>query len=156
MSMCFVALIFISCASTPVQWQQNDIEVLKRAEELVKARYHQDFGKIWDLATPWLKQVFPRVTSKEIFIEKVESLRQIIKITDYDSPRIVVIGEKHAITQVEITYEFREEGQTYTKIICERTLWLKFPDEWYWHDFGYPDDYMPSAGVIEWLTQKLR
>lgn len=150
-----LAVFAASCAGTSAQKQQDDIAVLERAEELVGTMYRRDFGKAWDMMTPWLRQELSREVSKEGYVATLSKFFEQIKITDYDSSKLIVIGEKHAITQAEITHEFRERDETRT-VNCERTLWLKFPDKWYWQDTALSCDYMLSAEEVERLTRNLR
>lgn len=156
---CLVAAISISCASAPIQRQHNDNvkkEVLERAKELVDAMSHRDFGKVWDMATPWLKQELSQGGSREGYVKWVSKFFEHVKVTDFDSLKLVVLDEKYAITQAEITYEFREGDQALILIKCERTIWLKLPDEWYWADTALACDHVPDANRIESLTKEVR
>ncbi len=154
---CLVTVISISCASAPIQRQQNeDTKVLVRAKELIDAMSHRDFGKVWDMATPWHRQELSHDGSREGYVKWVSKFFEHVKVTDYGSLKLVVLGEKHAITQMEMTYEFREGDQVLSLIKCERTIWLKSPDEWYWTYTALSCDYMPDANMIESLTKEVR
>src|SRR3989344_7762184 len=142
--MCCVAIVSVSSVNLLAQGQQNEIKVLERAEELVGAMYRGDAGKVWDMMTPWMRVEVSRRTSREEYVKTIAKLFEKIKITDYDSSKLVVIGEKYAITETQISYEFREGNQVRKEIGCERTLWLKFPEGWYWRETNLVCDYMPS------------
>ena len=148
----------MSCSKeAPRPSQQDEIAVLDKAEELVGALYKEDFGKVWDMMTPWNKHDATRAgITREMYAGKVENYFTYIKMTDYDSSKLITIGDKYAITQANTTYEFAEGGQTQTRAGCERTLWLKFPEGWFWHQTSLLCEYMPSAEEIERLTANLR
>src|SRR3989338_722419 len=154
--MCCVAIVSVSSSSLLAQGQQNEIKVLERAEELVGAMYHGDAGKVWDVMTPWTRAEVSRRISREEYIKTIAKLFEQIKITNYDSSRLVFIGEKYAVTQAQIAYEFREGNQVRQETSCERTLWLKFPEGWYWQKTNLVCDYMPSANEIKRLTKNLK
>ena len=155
--MCLVAAISLSCASVPIQRQENeDVQVLIRAEELVGSMYHNDFGKVWDMATPWLRQELSQDGSREGFIKWISKFFEHVKVADYDSSKLIVLDEKYAVTQAEITYEFKARDQALILIKCERIFWLKLSDAWYWQESAMPCDHMPNAEEIERLTHDLR
>ena len=161
-----LALVAASCsreaAPTSIDYtpqQKNELAVLDKAEELVGAMYRQDFGKVWDMMTPWNKHDATREgVTREVYAGKVGNFMDTgqIRMTDYDSSEIVVIGDKYAITQAELTYQFTEGGQTQSMTDCERTLWLEFPEGWFWHQTSLVCEYMPSAEEIERLTRNLK
>lgn len=155
--MCLIVAISISCASAPVQRQENnDIQVLIRAEELIGAMHHSDFGKVWDMATPWHRQELSQDDSREGYVKWASKFFEHVKVADYDSSKLIVLDEKYAVTQAEITYEFKARDQALILIKCERTLWLKFSNGWYWQESAMPCDYMPNVKEIERLTSDLR
>lgn len=153
-----LAVIVASCADTSAQKQQEEeIAVLERAEELVGAEYHQDFGKWWDMMI--LSSRNSRMSgadTREEFIQQRKSEFENFRITDYDSSKLIAIGNKYAVTQAAMSYEVREEGRIRSIDGCDRTIWLELPDGWYWHETGRDCGYMPTAQEIENLTRNLR
>ena len=169
-----LVVIKASCAGTPTQTrQENEIAVLERAEEFIGALYHQDFGKWWDMMMPTARnREVSGADSREEYAQVWKKASEHIKMTDYDSAKIVAMGDKYAVTQAEVSYDIDRGGQMEHVKDCEKTIWLKIPTEflgrlkhgqettprggWYWQQTGFDCDYMPSAQEIEQLTRNLK
>lgn len=152
-----LAAIAASCAGTPAQKQQDEIAVLDRAEEFVGALYHNDFGKWWDMMVPADKNFqISGADNREDYIKVWRKASEHITIVDYDSARIVVIGDRYAVTQSYVAYDVQEGDQKRSVKGCEKTIWLKLTEGWYWHKTGLDCDYLPSAQELEQLTRNLR
>jgi hypothetical protein len=148
-----LAVIAASCAKAP---DREEVVVLGKAEELSAAMYRKDFGKVWDLMSPWNKHDAARDgLTREIFAGKLGSSHG-VRITDYDSSALIAIGNKYAITQAEVTYELTEGDKVQTLSECERTIWLQFPEGWFWQQTGLLCTYTPDAEEIERLTRNLK
>jgi len=153
-----LVVIKASCAGTPTQTrQENEIAVLERAEEFIGALYHQDFGKWWDMMMPTARnREVSGADSREEYAQVWKKASEHIKMTDYDSAKIVAMGDKYAVTQAEVSYDIDRGGQMEHVKDCEKTIWLKIPGGWYWQQTGFDCDYMPSAQEIEQLTRNLK
>ena len=146
-----------SCSTVPAQRRQDEIAVLGRAEEFVGALYHNDFGKWWDMMVPADKNFqISGADNREDYIKVWRKASEHITIVDYDSARIVAIGDRYAVTQSYVAYDVQEGDQKRSVKGCEKTIWLKLSVGWYWHKTGLDCDYLPSTQELEGLTRDLR
>ena len=151
-------IISVSCTREALSpRQQDEIAVLNKAKEFFGAVSRRDFGRVWDMSTPLNKDdALKAGVTRDAYAEKMGKFTWDITLTDADSLKLVIVGQKYAITQADVTYEITEDSKARSTMYCERIFWLKFPEGWYWHQIGMTCDYMPGADEIERLTSELR
>lgn len=147
-----------SCSGvSPETRQEDEIAILQRADEFVGALYRNDFGKWWDMMVPTEKTLqISGADNREDYIKVWRKASEHITIVDYDSARIVAIGERYAVTQSQVDYDVQEGNEKRSVNDCEKTIWLKLQDGWYWHKTGLDCDYLPSAEELQRLTRDLK
>lgn len=150
-SLCLVAGISTSCASAIVNKQnKNEAVILERAKKLELAFVSGDVDTIWEMSAPTIKEN----NSKD---EYNRFLSTFLKGADYSSskPVLIVLGEKYAITQNQSTFTVKSnKKEIFT--LCRRTMWFKYPDNWYWDSNSRTCDYMLSDEEIRSLTDHLK
>ena len=147
-----------SCVIHLTEKTTEDYQVLIQARNFNEACYEKNYSRIWDLASPWLRRELGESGgTRESYVYELDRFFQGSKITHFVGPQLMIFGEKYAVTQAEITLNFREENKREVRLtICERTLWLKFSEGWYWHKANLHCAYSPTKDEIKHLTRNLR
>ena len=110
--------------------------VLNRAREFQSGMNLHDSGKIWELSTPRFKNRNP----KDKYESEMSPFLVELK-TKAEEPSIIAMGDKWAMTQSVVNATFFENGRELYIKTCNLTIWLKYPDNWYWMDTGYACHY---------------
>ena len=142
--------IFCNAAIGNIAKEHNDVrEVLKRSRELSGAIGSGNADVVWELSSSWHKKDNePKERSVALFLDLLNE----VKISN-KSTYLVKIESGYAIT--EATYIIQSLSGNQKKVSCFRTLWLKFPDNWYWHLNGLSCSYAPSEDELEYLLGRL-
>ena len=139
-----VANIFTSCASVTTNKQQKS-EVLERAKKLDFAINSIDGAIVWEMSSPVIKENNPKNEYVRIFSFVSQGISYI-----NSKPTLVVQGKKYAVTQNQVTFTFfKGDKKETSRTTCMRTIWFKYPDNWYWDSMGRTCDYMPSDEDIK-------
>lgn len=110
-------------------------KVLENTRTLNLAVKSKDFVKVWELSSPWVKEDNPKNEYVEYFSGSLED----VDFTKIEEPTLVVMGDKYAVTQTFYTIKVRSASKVIPESSdCQRTLWLKFLDDWYWEEAGLP------------------
>lgn len=150
----FLAASIVSCAPKP---HPDEAVILNRAEEFVEALSRNDFGKWWDMMVPADKNFHTSgADNREDYINVWRKASESMIVIDYDPAVIVAIGNNSAVTSSRVNYHVQEEHGKRFVAGCERTVWVKLSDGWYWHKTGLDCEYIPSARDLENLTGDLR
>lgn len=147
------SILMSACASTSALKPRTDERrmVQSAVKEFYNAWTDKNVEKIWQLSSPFLK----KDNRKEDYVANVKLYAEWWTGHDYRNIAVVYISKKLAVTQADVRIKFQEYGKEKNVKICERIIWLRFPEGWRFQEPNRICSYMPDEERIEFLTKNI-
>ncbi|MDP3697847.1 MAG: hypothetical protein Q8R55_07640 [Candidatus Taylorbacteria bacterium] len=148
-----VSILVSACASTSALRSRNDEKrrVQDEANEFYSAWRDHNGQKIWQLSSPFFK----KENQEKEYVKNLEQFLTLVTDLDYSNFSVVYMSKKLAVTQADISLRLQEGNREENVNVCERIIWLRFPEGWRFQEPSLLCTYMPDKQRIEFLTKNL-
>lgn len=157
----FVGIVMLfavapACASrqTLLNYNSRDFQKIMlrdEANEFYNALRDKKPEKMWQLLSPFVK----KENQKEDYVADVKLILSAVTDLDYSNLTVVYMSKRLAVTQIGLYLKYQEGDKEVHYVICERAIWLRFPEGWRIQEDGLSCSYMPDKQRMKFLTKNV-